>query len=189
METTFSTCRMASPLGEILLVSDPRGTALCGLYLERQKYFPSHADHWREIPDAPIFREAVRQLREFFDGARTRFDLALAPVGTDFQREVWGAIAQIPFGETISYAELARRCGKPSAARAAGAATGRNPITIVIPCHRVVGTGGALTGYAGGLERKLKLLDLERRHERPITARSEVTDVGRFDRRRARASS
>ena len=102
---------------------------------------------------------------------------------------MWGAIAQIPFGETISYAELARRCGKPSAARAAGAATGRNPITIVIPCHRVVGTGGALTGYAGGLERKLKLLDLERRHERPITARSEVTDVGRFDRRRARASS
>lgn len=164
MEATLATCRMASPLGEILLVSDPRGSALSGLYLERQKYFPSRADHWRENPDATIFREAVRQLREFFDGARTRFDLALAPVGTSFQRDVWKAIAEIPFGETISYAELARRCGKPSAARAAGAATGRNPLTIVIPCHRVVGARGALTGYAGGLERKRKLLDLERRH-------------------------
>jgi methylated-DNA-[protein]-cysteine S-methyltransferase len=102
-------------------------------------------------------------LREYFAGARTRFDIALAPAGTPFQRDVWSAIANVPFGETISYAELATRCGRPTAVRAAGAATGRNPNTIIIPCQRIMGTGGALTGYAGGLERKRTLLALEQR--------------------------
>jgi methylated-DNA-[protein]-cysteine S-methyltransferase len=92
------------------------------------------------------------------------FDLPLAPEGTPFQRDVWMAIGAVPFGDTITYGELARRCDRPSAVRAAGAATGRNPLTIVIPCHRIVGSNGALTGYAGGLERKRALLALEARH-------------------------
>ena len=157
MEHMLSTCRIASPLGEILLVANPAGDALCGLYLEGQKYFPPAAQ-WPERRSLAVFRAAAAQLREYFAGARTRFDIALAPAGTPFQRDVWSAIANVPFGETISYAELATRCGRPTAVRAAGAATGRNPITIIIPCHRIMGTGGALTGYAGGLERKRTLL-------------------------------
>ena len=163
MKASLSTCRMASPLGEILLVADPAGTALCGLYLEGQKYFPPDAGQWRAAPRLPLFRRAVEELREYFAGARTRFDVPLAPAGTPFQRRVWSAIADVPFGETITYAELARRCGRASAVRAAGAATGRNPITVMVPCHRIVGSGGALTGYAGGLDRKRALLELESR--------------------------
>jgi len=163
MKASLSTCRMASPLGEILLVADPAGTALCGLYLEGQKYFPPDAAQWRAAPRLPLFRRAVEELREYFAGARTRFDVPLAPAGTPFQRRVWSAIADVPFGETITYAELARRCGRASAVRAAGAATGRNPITVMVPCHRIVGSGGALTGYAGGLDRKRALLELESR--------------------------
>jgi len=168
MESTLSTCRMQSPLGEILLVADARGDALCGLYLERQKYFPVDAGQWRAAPTLPVLRDAIVQLREYFAGVRTRFDIPLAPVGTPFQREVWSAIGDVPFGETMTYAELARRCGRPSAVRAAGAATGRNPITVIIPCHRIVGSGGALTGYAGGLERKRALLTLEARNAATI---------------------
>lgn len=161
MQSILSTCRMESPLGEILLVANPQGDALCGLYLERQKYFPAGADQWRETPKLPVLRDAVVQLREYFAGGRRQFDLALAPAGTPFQRGVWSAIGRVPFGETITYGELARRCGRPSAVRAVGAATGRNPITIVIPCHRIVGSDGTLTGYAGGLDRKRSLLALE----------------------------
>ena len=108
----------------------------------------------------------MTQLREYFAGTRTEFDLPLAPEGTSFQRGVWNAISGVPFGATISSGELARRCGRPSAVRAAGAATGRNPLTIVIPCHRIMGSGGALTGYAGGLDRKRALLTLEARQAR-----------------------
>lgn len=158
------TCRTPSPLGTILLVANPPGEALCGLYLDRQKYFPDDAGTWGESPRLPIFRNAVAQLREYFAGTRKVFDLPLAPEGTPFQRGVWEAIGAVPFGATITYAELARRCGRPSAVRAAGAATGRNPLTIVVPCHRIVGSGGALTGYAGGLDRKRTLLALEARH-------------------------
>lgn len=156
-------CRIASPLGEILLVANERGDALAGLYLERQKYYPAVPDAWHEAPRLPIFREAVRQLREYFAGVRTRFELALDPEGTPFQRKVWRTIAAVPCGKTISYAELARRCGRPDAVRAVGAATGRNPMTVIIPCHRIVGSDGTLTGYAGGLDRKRTLLDLEAR--------------------------
>jgi methylated-DNA-[protein]-cysteine S-methyltransferase len=163
MHSSLSTCRMASPLGEILLVADARSAALCGLYLAGQKYFPPEAGRWREAPRLPVFRQAVGELREYFAGVRTRFDVPLAPAGTPFQRRVWSAIADVPFGTTITYAELARRCDRPSAVRAAGAATGRNPITVIVPCHRIVGSGGALTGYAGGLERKRALLALESR--------------------------
>ena len=162
MESMRYTCRMRSPLGEILLVADAE-QAICGLYLERQKYFPVGMEAWREAPDMRVLNDAVLQLRDYFAGRRTTFELRLAPQGTPFQRQVWSAIAGVSFGKTISYAELARRCDRPSAARAVGAATGRNPITIVIPCHRITGSNGALTGYAGGLERKRMLLDLERR--------------------------
>jgi methylated-DNA-[protein]-cysteine S-methyltransferase len=158
------TCSMSSPLGPILLVADAPGEALAGIYLDRQKYFPDDAGAWSDAPSLPVFRKATAQLGEYFAGTRTAFDLPLAPEGTAFQRAVWTAIGAVPFGATISYGELARRCGRPSAVRAAGAATGRNPLTIVIPCHRIVGSSGALTGYAGGLERKRALLALEARH-------------------------
>lgn len=158
-----SICRTASPLGEILLVANMRGDALAGLYLAGQKYHPVVPSLWRDDPRLPILREAVRQLREYFAGTRTRFDLPLDPAGTPFQRKVWREIAAVPAGTTISYAELARRCGKPAAIRAVGAATGRNPMTVIVPCHRIVGSDGSLTGYAGGLERKRMLLDLEAR--------------------------
>lgn len=159
MQSILSTTRMQSPLGEILIVA--RGDRLCGVYLEHQKYFPADADGWRETPKLPVLRDAVAQLREYFAGGRREFDLALAPAGTPFQRDVWSAIRGVPFGATITYGELARRCGRPSAVRAVGAATGRNPLTIVIPCHRIMGSDGTLTGYAGGLERKRTLLELE----------------------------
>jgi methylated-DNA-[protein]-cysteine S-methyltransferase len=168
MNAKVSTCRVPSPLGEILLVADAAGDALCGLYLARQKYFPPEASQWSERRSLPLFRDVARQLREYFAGARRRFDVALAPAGTPFQRTVWGEIAKVPFGATITYGELARRCGRPASVRAAGAATGRNPITVIIPCHRIVGSQGALTGYAGGLERKRMLLGLERQGSETI---------------------
>ena len=108
-----------------------------------------------------ILDEAQRQLTEYFSGRRREFDLPLAPAGTEFQRAVWTALRAIPYGETISYGELARRLGRPRAARAVGTANGRNPIPIVIPCHRVVGADGSLVGYGGGLDIKRRLLELE----------------------------
>jgi methylated-DNA-[protein]-cysteine S-methyltransferase len=116
---------------------------------------------WEEAPQSAPLRQCVAQMGEYFAGTRRTFDLPLAPLGTEFQRRVWTAIAGVPSGETITYAELARRAGAPGSARAAGAATGRNPIGVVVPCHRIVGTDGSLTGYAGGLERKTRLLELE----------------------------
>ncbi|MFV0526236.1 MAG: methylated-DNA--[protein]-cysteine S-methyltransferase [Acidimicrobiales bacterium] len=113
--------------------------------------------------DAPLLRRARTQLEEYFDGRRTRFDLTLDPAGTDFQRQVWAALQEVPFGRTATYGELARRIGPGgTSARAVGTANGANPIAIVIPCHRVVGADGRLTGYAGGLGRKRALLTLER---------------------------
>jgi methylated-DNA-[protein]-cysteine S-methyltransferase len=108
-----------------------------------------------------LLRAAESQLRAYFAGRRTRFDLPLAPHGTDFQRRVWEAVAEVPYGSTTSYAAVAATLGRPSACRAVGAANGRNPLPIVVPCHRVVGASGALTGYGGGLDRKRALLDLE----------------------------
>jgi methylated-DNA-[protein]-cysteine S-methyltransferase len=119
-------------------------------------------DWQRDARHAPI-RQAKRELAEYFGGRRRRFSVKLAPQGTPFQRAVWKAIAQVGFGRTIAYAELARRAGRPGSARAAGAATGRNPIGIIVPCHRIVGSNGSLTGYAGGLAKKRALLALEGR--------------------------
>jgi len=115
-------------------------------------------------------RDAQRQLQAYFDGRLQRFELALDPVGTLFQRAVWRAIAAVPYGEVITYAELARAAGAEGSARAAGAATGRNPLSIIVPCHRIVGARGALTGYAGGLARKRALLDLEQVRQARIAA-------------------
>jgi methylated-DNA-[protein]-cysteine S-methyltransferase len=116
---------------------------------------------WKDNP-AP-FRNAVQQLKEYFAGKRRAFDLALIPQGTDFQRAVWQQLRSIPYGETISYRELAERIGKPKAVRAVGAANGSNPIPIIIPCHRVIGNNGSLTGFGGGLPLKRRLLELESR--------------------------
>jgi methylated-DNA-[protein]-cysteine S-methyltransferase len=157
---TVTYCRNDSPLGGMLLVAD--GDALAGVYFDNQKYLPDIAPHWRDVPTTPVLRAARRELREYFAGARTRFELPLATRGTAFQRAVWRAIAAIAWGTTATYADIAAGAGRAGSARAAGAATGRNPWSIVVPCHRIVGSDGALTGYAGGLERKRALLALER---------------------------
>jgi methylated-DNA-[protein]-cysteine S-methyltransferase len=148
-----------SPQGQMLLVADSEG--LSGVYFDGQKYLPQVASQWwRDAGHAPL-RQAKRELAEYFGGERKRFEVALAPDGTAFQRSVWKAISSVGFGETITYGELASRAGCPGSARAAGAATGRNPIGIIVPCHRIVGSDGSLTGYAGGLDRKRALLALE----------------------------
>jgi methylated-DNA-[protein]-cysteine S-methyltransferase len=120
----------------------------------------AHGEGWRE-GDHAVLRQAQAQLAEYFAGQRRDFDLPLAPQGTEFQREVWWELANIPFGGTISYAELALRVGRPTATRAVGAANGRNPLPIVLPCHRVIGADGSLTGFGGGLPTKEFLLQLE----------------------------
>jgi methylated-DNA-[protein]-cysteine S-methyltransferase len=148
-----------SPQGGMLLLADDEG--LAGVFFDRQKHHPGKQADWKKNPDDKFLRQAKRELAEYFAGKRTRFHVALSPAGTPFQRTVWKAISSVRFGETISYGELARRAGHPSSARAAGAATGRNPIGIIVPCHRIMGANGSLTGYAGGLERKRALLALE----------------------------
>ncbi len=153
-----------SPLGTILV----RGTAhgLTGLYMEEHRHGPSAAERAGWTHDEAPFAAARVQLAEYFAGTRTVFDLALdreAMGGTAFQRRVWSALLEIPYGETISYGGLARRIGQPAAVRAVGLANGRNPVSVIVPCHRVVGSGGKLTGYGGGMERKSVLLALEAR--------------------------
>ncbi len=148
-----------SPQGRMLLVADC--DALAGVYFDGQKYYPRIALDWRHDPTHAALRQVNRELAEYFDGRRQHFETPLAPQGTSFQHAVWKAIAGVKFGQTITYGELAQRAGYPGHARAAGAATGRNPLTIIVPCHRIVGSTGSLTGYAGGLERKRALLELE----------------------------
>jgi methylated-DNA-[protein]-cysteine S-methyltransferase len=148
-----------SPQGQMLLVAD--GEGLSGVYFAGQKYLPQVEPEWRRDARHAPLRQAKSELAEYFGGERVRFDTGLAPEGTPFQRSVWKAIPTVGFGKTITYSELARRAGHPGSARAAGAATGRNPISIIVPCHRIVGSNGSLTGYAGGLDRKRALLALE----------------------------
>lgn len=148
-----------SPYGRILLVASDDG--LTGVYFDGQKYHPRLEAAWRHDAGNALLRQAKRALAEYFSGERKRFEIALAPEGTPFQCRVWQAISTVEFGTTIAYGELARRAGCPGSARAAGAATGRNPIGIIVPCHRIVGSNGRLTGYAGGLEKKRALLALE----------------------------
>lgn len=151
--------RIATPLGTVLLTA--AGGFITGIHFLDGKYVPPVGEAWREIPYASPLQECARQLADYFDGKRQCFDLPIAPAGTPFQKRVWQEIACVPFGETITYAQLAAHAGAPGSARAAGAATGRNPVSIVVPCHRIVGTDGRLTGYAGGLDRKARLLGIE----------------------------
>jgi methylated-DNA-[protein]-cysteine S-methyltransferase len=164
MKTSIAYCNIKSPLGDMLLVAND--DALCGIYFAGQKYEPQLGSEWREDARRAVLRAGSMQLAEYFAGTRVDFDLPLAPAGTPFQHAVWSAIAAVPWGATITYAELAKRAGRPGSVRAAGAATGRNPLTIMIPCHRIVGANGALTGYAGGLDRKRALLLLEQTRAR-----------------------
>jgi methylated-DNA-[protein]-cysteine S-methyltransferase len=154
MATLYS--KTDSPIGELLLTGD--GTALTGLYMQAGRR--KRIDRSWERSDS-AFANAVAQLGEYFDGRRREFDLPLAPRGAEFQIRAWHALREIPYGETVSYGEQARRIGQPDAARAVGAANGQNPIAVIVPCHRVIGADGKLTGFGGGLERKRLLLDLE----------------------------
>lgn len=152
--------RHPSPLGELTLAATERG--LCGLYFAQHRYFGG-TDGWQHDPDHLHLRMAARQLDEYFAGLRAVFDVPLDLTGTVFQLDVWRTLDQIGYGTTSSYALQARRVGRPTAVRATATAIGRNPVSIVVPCHRVLGQDGALSGYAGGLERKQFLLDLESR--------------------------
>jgi methylated-DNA-[protein]-cysteine S-methyltransferase len=159
MNMTYAYKTMKSPVGELRLVASDRG--LVAILWENDD--PKRVPLGETVPDAkhPVLVEAERQLNDYFAGRLERFSLSLDAVGTPFQKAVWEALATIPFGETRSYGEIARQIGRPKAVRAVGAANGRNPISIVVPCHRVIGSNGKLTGFAGGLEAKERLLGLE----------------------------
>jgi methylated-DNA-[protein]-cysteine S-methyltransferase len=148
-----------SPIGQLLLTSD--GNNLTGIYMENHKGGRSIASDW--CRDSNRFDAAREQLGDYFSGKRSSFELPVAfEGGTEFQQAIWAELLAIPFGKTVSYGELARKIGAPKSSRAVGTAVGRNPISVVVPCHRVVGAGGAITGYAGGVARKRQLLELER---------------------------
>lgn len=150
-----------SPVGPLTLAGEDG--ALSGLYLCEQRHRPPRERFGTEDPAG--FDAVAEQLAEYFAGERTTFDLPLRLHGTPFQRRVWEALCEIPYGETTSYGELAERIGRPGAARAVGLANGRNPVSIIVPCHRVVGSTGSLTGYGGGIAVKRQLLDFERSAE------------------------
>lgn len=152
-----------TPIGKVLLESD--GHSLTGLYFPAQLTQRSRfqARPQMSVPDScqELFNQVQKQIEEYFRGERSSFDIATNPQGTEFQKKVWGELSKIPFGATISYKELANRVGNPKAARAVGMANSKNPISLIVPCHRVIGENGALTGYAGGLPSKEYLLRLE----------------------------
>ena len=149
---------ISSPLGSLLIAASDKG--LYGIYFEEHRHFKGK-DGWQHKPQHPHLQQTTRQLQEFFAGTRHAFDIPLDLAGTPFQQAVWQQLLAIPYGTTISYGEHAQRVGRPNAARAVGAAIGRNPVSIIVPCHRVVGSNGDHTGYAGGLARKRTLLNFE----------------------------
>ena len=151
--------RIDSPVGKLLLAADGQGLRLVSF--ESSKRAVPVQPQWKE--DNAPFAEVIRQLQAYFSGELKQFDLTLAPEGTEFQLRVWNCLRTIPYGETISYAQLAQKIGNPQAVRAVGLANGCNPIPIIVPCHRVIGSNGSLTGFGGGLANKKKLLDLESR--------------------------
>lgn len=151
-------CYFESPVGRLLLAGRAE---LESLHFPRGKTRKEPETDW--IYNEAIFLAAIDQLGAYFKGERTGFDLELNVQGTDFQKRVWQELVRIPYGETISYGELAKRIGNPKASRAVGMANGKNPISIIIPCHRVIGKNGSLTGFGGGIEVKKKLLDLEKK--------------------------
>lgn len=151
-------CRVVdSPIGPLTVAGD--NAAITALVMTDQAHPPPGQADWTADPRA--FTDVVDQLDEYFAGERRQFDVTLRLEGTPFQRSVWSALAEIPYGETTSYGELADRIGRPGASRAVGLANGRNPVAIIVPCHRVIGADGSLTGYGGGLDRKRHLLALE----------------------------
>ena len=154
----METVNIKTPLGMATIKGDENGIAIISIADE--------GEISKVIP--PVLQEAVTQLQDYFDGHRTHFDLKLNPVGTEFQQKVWKGLCEIPFGKTMSYLELAKQLGDVKAIRAVASANGKNPLWIVVPCHRVIGTDGSLTGYAGGLWRKKWLLE----HENPSTQQS-----------------
>lgn len=160
LQATVYYTELESPIGTLLITGD--GNAITGLHMERQASRPVIGEHWHR--DDPRFRDAREQLTAYFEGRLHRFDLPLAGTGTAFQQTVWKALREIPYGETVTYGQLAGRIGNRNASRAVGLANGRNPIGIIVPCHRVIGANGSLTGYAGGIERKQWLLAHERAH-------------------------
>jgi methylated-DNA-[protein]-cysteine S-methyltransferase len=162
METKMLYRCLESPLGELLLTGDTQ--FLFGVYIRNQKHTPIIGRRW--VRNDSAFSRAVIQLNQYFSGELIQFDVPIAAEGTDFQKRVWKGLCQIPYGKTCGYGELARELGNPNASRAVGMANGRNPISIIVPCHRVIGANGALTGYGGGLMAKKWLLDHEARHVR-----------------------
>lgn len=152
---------IASPVGKLKLVAS--ASALVAVLWERERPNRVKLDAARLTPQQPILLETERQLAQYFAGARTHFDLPLEPSGSEFQKKVWQALRAIPFGQTRSYLDVAKAVGSSNAARAVGAANGKNPLSIIVPCHRVVGANGALTGFAGGLDTKAALLAHEAR--------------------------
>jgi methylated-DNA-[protein]-cysteine S-methyltransferase len=158
----ITTTTMESPVGTLTLTAvDGR---LTGLHMDGQRHAPASSPEWERDDDGLV--DVVEQLDGYFAGSRSTFDVPLALEGTEFQRRVWSGLLEIPYGETMSYGELAARVGNPGASRAVGLANGRNPVAIIVPCHRVIGADGTLTGYGGGLDRKVWLLDHERSRRR-----------------------
>jgi methylated-DNA-[protein]-cysteine S-methyltransferase len=160
---TYEYKLMPSPVGQLTLVA--RDGKLSAILWETERANRVRLGELYEAPESPVLVETQRQLQEYFAGTRNHFELELDFAGTDFQKQVWQALLTIPFGETRSYSQIARQIGNPTAVRAVGAANGRNPISIIAPCHRVIGASGTLTGFAGGLEAKQYLLTLENRNQ------------------------
>ncbi len=150
-------CYYSSPIGELLLAGDGEGLELLGFPGGSQTKTPEEG--WEKVDN--LFPEVKHQLSEYFAGNLKQFNLQLSPSGTEFQLQVLDELQKVPYGETISYGELAERIGRPKASRAVGAANARNPLPVIIPCHRVIGANGNLTGFGGGIERKVALLELE----------------------------
>ncbi|MDM0111883.1 methylated-DNA--[protein]-cysteine S-methyltransferase [Variovorax sp. J22R133] len=158
--SSIYTTQVDTSLGGVTLAATDLG--LAGVWFDAQRHFPDTTG-WIGAPDHPVLREAASQLQAYFAGERDGFDMPLdLSHGTQFQQAVWNALLRIPHGNTTSYGQLSALVGNPAAVRAVGAAVGRNPISVVVPCHRVLGADGSLTGYAGGIERKARLLQLER---------------------------
>lgn len=150
---------LSTPLQTMVLACSEAG--LCGAWFVGQRHFDGPASGWQREDQHPLLQAAAAQLTDWYAGRRRDFTLPLAPTGTPFQRAVWVELARIGYGHTHTYGEVAAAIGRPAASRAVGAATGRNPLSVIVPCHRLVGRGGALTGYAGGLDRKRALLAFE----------------------------
>ena len=170
---TYFYTTLPSPVGELKLIATDRG--LAAILWEKDDPKRIRMASLVENKNHPVLRAAALELREYFAGTRTSFSIPFDPAGTEFQRKVWDALSEIPFGETRSYKDIAMRVGNPAAVRAVGAANGKNPLSIMVPCHRVIGSSGALTGFAGGLGIKSQLLALEARGREEKAEESKLT--------------